>query len=342
MNNIKLLFFIKLFMIYKETFSERIKQSFSFMKNHFFTLVIPINIFYLVIYYIFNYIWMYLFALIDTKNIDSELNYQLIIYIFSIILVYLTLEIWVVIWLFRTISDLDQEKEVNVEANYKYWFSNILNLFKTYYYIFIYIYLIPSLIFILWWIYFIYMQNNNLINLKMSSTWDIISIILWWILILILFSIYITYKSNKAIFWVVSAISNNNFEKENFDNSVSLTKWNWWRIFWNFLLIWIIISILTSIINWVFQIYSLSQYDSLLTNFDLNNLNYNNLLKNLDVKRIFQQDFLQEIVWRIIYVFTTLFISIFTYFFYKRLEFEALNKDNIINNQENISQNNSL
>jgi len=323
-------------MIYKENVLDRIEQSFIFMKDNFLNLFLPLSIFYILWFYVFYWFWDFLMWFIDIKNIFSPLNFLIFIAIFILIITYLLLDMLLIIWIYKTIIDIDSELEINFKNIFKYSYYNLFNIFKVYYYIFIYVFLIPSIIFIVWWIYFLYLQCNDLINLSSIDKSYMLELAITWFSIFIWFIIYISYKSNKAIFWVVSAIAKEDFNRQNFNNSVNLTNWNWWRIFWNFLLIWIIISLLTSLINSVFQINTLFEASTFVDNIPIEN-------KSVDLKKILEefktsnplkQWILEEITWRIIMIITLIFTSIFTYIFYKRLEFESSNINKIDNSEE--------
>lgn len=320
-------------MIYKESVLDRIEQSFIFMKNNFLNLFLPLSIFYILWFYIFYWFWNFLMWFVDIKNFSSPLNFLIIFIVFILIITYLILDILFIIWLYKTIIDIDWKKEVNLESNYKYAYNKLFSLFKVYYYIFIYVFLIPSVVFIVWWIYFLYLQYNDLIHLSSIDK----KIVLIWFLLLVWFIIYISYKSNKAVFWIVSSIDKDSFDKQNFKNSVKLTNWNWWRIFWNFLLIWLIISLLTSLINSIFQINTLFEASTFIDNIPMENKNidFNKILEEFKTSNPFEQWLLEELTWRIVMIITLIFTSIFTYIFYKRLEFEKSNNNNI-NDSEKI------
>lgn len=318
-----MLFLIKLFMEFKENVLDRIEQTFVFMKNNFNVLVLPLIIFYVLVYLFFCYGWIYFVNFVDTNNIYSPTNMYLIIGVVLFILIYLILDIWIILSLFKTIKDIDEENDFTISENYKYWFLNILESFKTYFYIFMYVYFIPSLIFIIVWIYFIYIQMGNILN---DSLLAHISNFIWiWVVLFLWLFIYIIYRSYKVVFAIPSAVSKGVFDKENFKYSVSLTKWNWWRIVWNFLLVWIIIWILTYIINMPFESHSI--FDTMSKNF--NNLDINKIIQEFNNSKISTQSIIQDVVWRLIMTIVLLFTSIFTYIFFKRLEVEKSSQETI-------------
>lgn len=321
-------------MQYYESVFDRIEQSFIFMKNNFASLVIPYLIFYIGVFFLFKVIWMILLWWFNATHIYSSWNINLVAIILLLTVLYLTLEIWVILWLYKSICDIDSKKEIKLEENYKYWFSNILKSFQTYYYIFIYVYGIPALLFIFWGLYFIYIQQWNMMaGNGLAHMYNFIGI---WILFVLGFFFYIAYRSNKTVFSIVSAVEKNNFEKQNFNTSVSITKWNWWRILWNFILVWLMIWLMIWIINYIMNSIFSSGWNSMdMILKNINNpsqIDYTTLLESLKSNyELSIPNIIKEIFWRIIMILWLIYTSIFTYFFYKRIE-----KENISWNDEQI------
>jgi len=114
---------------------------------------------------------------------------------------------------------------------------------KTYWYIFAYIALIPSFIFIIWWLLFnasYYIWNYDLLK----QLWIVMIIVS-----VILFIFFAIYRWTKSKFALYSAVNDDAFTKENFHYSIIITNNNWWRIVWNYLLLGIIIYIF-SLLFW--------------------------------------------------------------------------------------------
>ncbi|MDD5770212.1 MAG: hypothetical protein PHE25_04525, partial [Candidatus Gracilibacteria bacterium] len=296
------------------------------IKNNFLKLFLPQFIFYVVIYFLIYYSILSSSLFFDTKNILSYGNYVLISAFSFLILAYLFLQIGFILGLYKTIIDIDNGKEVDLKSNYKYGFLNIFESFKTYYYIFIYVYGIPALIFIIAGIYFIYIQMGNIvIGGFQNQMWNFI-----WVGIMLFlgFMIYIIYRSNKSIFAILSAVSEDDFSKENFKKSVSLTNGNWWRIFGNFLLVGIIFSLFSGIIS------SITPSDSFGIGDITKLTNIQNGISKEDVLSLFENfkngfmslnSIIGLIISKIIEIFSILFVSVFTYIFYKRLQEEQSN-----------------
>jgi len=303
---------------YPEHITDRIEQSFSLFKNNFINLVYPVAIYFILIYYFFENIWLFVLNFFDSNKLYSPLNIEIIIWIILLILIYLTIYIWVIIWLYKTILDIDNEKKYDLFENYKYWFLNIFNLFKTYFFIFMYVFFIPSIIFILGWFIFIYFLTIWEIVFTDFNK-NIFILLLGLFLYFIFSTIYVIYKSNKSVFALISAVIKSDFTKENFNKSLYLTNWNWWRIFWNFLLIGIIIWLFNLIINLVLWASS-NWLAEIIKNY--NNIDQNTIVETFKNGYWFN---IKDFFSRLIIVFTMVFISIFTYIFYKRLEIEKLN-----------------
>jgi hypothetical protein len=238
----------------------------------------------------------------ELLNLFNDPKFITMILLWTILyIVYLILFLPVLIWLIKTIYNIINQEEINLSDNLKYWFKRIWKSFKTYWYVFSYVALIPSIIFIIWWI----------INIAWYFYWWLLASIWWIILFLSMFYfVYsVIYKWLKAKFALYSAIDKNEFTKENFENSIKITKNNWWRIFCNLLVVWLLIIIFSLLITFIF---------SLLPNFSsflLNSIFY----------------------WFLNNVVTTtyaVFAIIFTYLLFKRLELE--NSDSSVKKNINV------
>lgn len=324
-----------------EAVLDRIEDSFTLFKNNFLKLFLPILLLrffasFLAFWFFFNYSLNYMRVKMlninpeDFSNIFALLYYDFsfILIIWSILLIFnLTLSIPFYLWVIKSIKDAFDWRIISIKDNLIYWFYNILNSFRIYYYIFIYVYLLPALIIIIWWIIttiWVFLHNS-----WVSYTWLFIEFI--WGIIFLFFYIYRWIKSKFAIF---SAIDKNSYEKDSFITSIGVTKNNWWRILWNLFLIWIIIYLLNWFISnlvWAFSYWSLW--------YDFSSFNYNNLSKD-DIKAILDLmleesnssnilGYVLSFILLIVEIAFYIFKIIFTYIFFKRLEFENTKKDEI-------------
>jgi len=336
----------------KEWVFDRIEQSFDLFKNNFkniflsyFLYKLFVFIFWVIIYYwIFNFINFDNFWINNSLNFFSEIfsnTYFLIWVNIFIILVLLNLILIIpfILATIKTIKDSFLEKEnIDFVENIKYWFKNLYNSFKTYWYIFAYIALIPAFFIIIWWILLIIWDTQNLDNF--SQIW--LYILWFWFILLIIFWFY---KWLKTSFSIYSAVDENKYTKENFEKSLKITENNWWRILWNFLLLSIFISIISWIINsilWIINIWSSNIFSNLdyhsLQNWKFSPEQINNIMDSL-----WSFSIIEFIINIIKLVFDNIFIIfsfVFTYIFYKRLELEKfwkIKEENIeIENNNNI------
>lgn len=319
----------------KETVFDRIKQSFELFKNNFVKLILPLFVYSFATITIFmsivSYFWMK-YIQEFSKNFDESkmsenldwLNYSSEIMIWVsvfIILIILYLILFIPFWL-ATIKGIKQAynwEEIITKENVIYWFKNIFNSFKTYWYAFAYVALIPALIWIIWGFLVIYgMQfwDNNYIQI-----WTLISICA-----LIFFIFFLIYRWIKSSFYMSSAIDKNEFTKENFYFWINITKDKWWRILWNFLLIWIIVNLIIWVLNSIIWLVG-SSFD-----IDINSLL--NLKENWNPEELMNLvnttidsyspilNFIKSTLENVVSTISIIFILIFTYILFKRLEIE--------------------
>ena len=339
----------------KENVLDRIEQSFELFTKNFkniflsyfiYKFVVSIVIWNVIYYWAMKYIDLDSFIDLDKTDtilVDLFSNSYFIIWVnlfLILILLNLILIIPFILGTFKTIKDSYLEKEnISYIENIKYWFKNINNSFKTYWYMFAYVALIPSLAFIVWWLLLIWWKTENV-----DILFNIWSFILWFATVL--FLVFSLYRWLKTSFSIVSAVDKDEYTKENFNNSVSITKNNWWRIVWNFMLLGLIISLIWWLFSWVIWIFKISNFDfSILDNLWADSLSPENikvLTDNLtkSATEFSIVNFLISIIELIIDICFIVFTFVFTYLFYKRLEFESwLNINNSIDNisiKENI------
>ena len=236
-------------------------------------------------------------------------------------------------------------KKVTIIDNIIWWGKNLFQSFYTYRYIFAYIYLFPAIIFICWWILF----NVNALFLDewiYSEVVNKLSIaaLMFWFFVAIVSAIY---KWFRTTFSLYNAVRDESFTKENFIQSVKITKNNWWRIVWNFILVWFIFSFAKNIISTIINLFLPSSID-----FDLSSLNIDssvqhsllsawywniewmptwNQFSQWDLVSMFQNtiesySYVNAVIWTIVWEFIdTIFLLawfIFTYIFMTRLILE--------------------
>ena len=316
--------------IAEEQVFDRIEQSFKIFKNNFLPLFLPLFLytsFTVVIfsniskYYSMDFIQKLLDNYQKNHNFLELLNYdsKAIIWIYvSVILfvVYLTIYIPFLLATIKWVKQAYFWEKVDMKENIIYWFKNLFKSFQTYWFYFKYVALIPSLIWIVWGLLFIYW---NFYNTNFKEIWLIISSFS-----VLLFFVFAIYRWVKASFYMSSAIDKNEFTQENFNYSVKVTDNNWWRILWNFLLLSIIISLVSWIFNSIIWLSGSSFDYSALLNTKEN-------LKPEEIMNVVKQtvnsyspiiNFIKSILENVINIIWTVFLLIFTYIFFKRLEIE--------------------
>lgn len=341
---------------------DRIEQSFDFMKKNFIKLILPLFIynfiFFWVIYlFVMNYISWFIWNLGD---FNSEWLLQILYSAEWVLVIAIMMFLWLLnallyipifIASIRSIHQAAMQGNITMNENIVFWFKNILNSFSTYWYIFKYIYLIPAIIFIIWWIwfnliYFLKLENELLKNIS-----------IWFMIIaFILFIIFSIYRWLKAKFVLYSAISNESFTQKDFDLNIKITKNNLWRIFWNFFLLWMILWFVSRISWFISNIFLPSSVDTGLDKYvTLDNfikiqnwVNPMDIIKVDEIEVTFSQiNFLiNTFVWEFLSALIVVFWFVFTYIFMKRLELESKENLNleIINKSENqeIASNNKI
>ncbi len=316
---------------------ERVEQTFQivFSKKNFLILLLPLVIYKVGSFLSLSYLEISVMNSVmwDAKNI-SEVNTEsilsstalpLFIVLYSIITILFSLiYICVNLWIIKTSKEILLGNELKQEDNFMYWVEHFLRSMYSYYYYFMYVFIIPSLVFIIWWCILIYALQNGW---KESGLFDIaIATIVWgtiiggWIAV---------YKSIKATFFLSSAIDKEDFSRENFQTSTQTTDGNWWRILWNLLLIGIIVSLCTSMITGAISSFtsiwwSTSLLTKILSNPDLlgNPSGLQNIVNSLEAPSLWILQIISGAVNQWIQAIAWGFTIVFTYLFFKRLEQE--------------------
>jgi len=317
---------------------DRIEQTFKIFKDGVLFLIIPLFIYNFLSFFIWIVIFLYIFfwwyfdfilSNPDYSAISSYLSspkFIFLIALFSFLfLLYSLLYIPFYIYTIKTIKNLYNWENIDIKSNFKYWISNFLTIMKTYWFVFSYVALLPALIFILWWwifniSYFLWLWED------IQKIW-MFTMIFW----SIFFLIFLIYRGLKVKFSIISAVDNDNYTKENFNHSINKTDDNWWRILWNLLIIWIIISFVTWTLS---QIFWLLFWQSL----DFWNLsqfwpeNIKNLISSFSVLNYVISSFFDLVI----NTSGTIFIIVFTYVFHKRLSIEMDSLDKVDNKKEEL------
>jgi len=306
----------------KPNFVDRVEQSIVHLKNNLLPIVLPItlcNIFFLAI------LPALITQLIPFEEMMSwDISQKMSIFIslwlalwWLYILTYLFVLIPVQIAMIKTIQQTFIGEKVKVDQYLWYGFKTIGSIFKTYWYSFEYVALIPALIFILWWIALIVWLFMDL------SPLDII----WWIIMwasCILFLVFSIYRWTKANFAIISAIDNQEFTKENFTSSVSLSDNGFWRVFWNLFGIGFIVGCVINLINFItsltlgFTSYSSTSFEELSWASEIAQIqDAINWLADFNLP-----SFIVNIISTWVWSALGTLIVVFTYLLFKRLQVE--------------------
>lgn len=308
----------------------RVWQSFEILKNNFLSLTLPL--------FIYNFIalvlvWAIFFSVLFSNmwNIsDSKFDWFILldnpIVIINItiwvllFIAYLILYIPVLLSLLKSVKQAIAWENITIKENLNYWFSRIINSFKTYWYIFSYVALIPAIIFIIWWLLIIIGFSSDWLSI-LGNIWAIL-IAVWWIT----FVVFAIYRWIKATFALYSAVDEDSFTKSNFLNSIELTDNKWWIIVWNFIVISLIMWVISFIIWFVFWViyYSWVDFQSINTLEE-----FISFANNFSIIPQIISGFLNNIINTIITVFSTIFIYLLF------LRFKQLPETEIIDNNHN-------
>jgi hypothetical protein len=319
----------------REWVISRISDTAELFKNNFVWLFLPLFLYnFISIVIVWTFVKYYtiskLSLISEYQNFDifmflndSNSVISIIISSFAFIL-YLLLYIIVLLWLLKSIKQSIKNEKITILENFIYGLHRFWWSMKTYWYVFVYVVLTPAIFFIVWWLFF----NISYYLWSLDFLKTIWIFLMWiWFLLFIVYSIYRWLKSKFALY---SAVDKDSFTKENFSNSVIFTNNNRWRIFWNFLLVWILVWFITMLISWIFWLifFSLSWWNSVLDSI-IFGLKTNNpeLIKSTISEYLLNfslfNEILSNIVKNIFNTFASIFLIIFSYLLFLRLELES-------------------
>ncbi|MFA5916696.1 MAG: hypothetical protein WC850_00495 [Candidatus Gracilibacteria bacterium] len=236
-------------MVTKEQgFLSRIKDSFLLFVKNFLGISLYYIIFVIIsgitLSLLGNYIFSIAFKFVNVnKDVGIDANTYINIGYFAIIYGFIALSIAILkipfyISLVKNIENSFNGELVNKNTNLKYGFTSIGKIFNTYWYIFKYVVLIPSLILI--------------IGLLVVFVDQFIGTLII-ILSLIVFIYFAIFRGLRSFLSLIYAIVYNDFSNDNFKKSIFLTKNNIGSIFWNIIglaiFFWFIGFIISKFIN---------------------------------------------------------------------------------------------
>lgn len=269
--------------------------------------------------------------IIDENFFKHPINYGIFwIYIFYLLIITI-LYIWIYLWIIKKLVNISKWIDSDIKEDLIFGIKNIINSFYTYYYVFLYVYLIPSIIIIIELILILYnLRKENNINQIM---WIVIGIT---VLISLFFIIYRWLKTTFAIYW---AIDKNDFSNDNFIFTTKITDKKWWRIFWNLMLINLILSLIWWTMSWFLWAFSFfgPQFDET----KIKEMFTSNTMDFILLKEYIQSVFSFNIATAIQGLFEKIFSGLtflvnvsFIFILYKRLEIEY-NEEKIMDKPEN-------
>ncbi|MCD5380631.1 glycerophosphoryl diester phosphodiesterase membrane domain-containing protein, partial [Candidatus Gracilibacteria bacterium] len=253
-------------------------------------------------------------------NPTAQIIFLTVILLF---LAYLILYIPFLLGLLKSISQAYNGEKPDYKSNLKYGFSNLGNSFKTYWYIFAYVALIPALLFIIGGISVGYgMKYETEIFTNIGGIIVGIS--------LIIFLVFSIYRGTKAAFGLQSAVDSNNYSLENFKQSVKITKEKFWRILGNFMLVGFIGGLVVGMIMGVVDNFGSSFGMGANTFFEKiqgdgidAEIAFQAILNELISSYSPIANIITNTIQGVIKTTFSIFLIVFTYMFFKRLEIES-------------------
>lgn len=291
----------------------RIEQSFELMKNHFFPLILPLITFHIGVYYVFYFLVLFFSGkwIFDSGNFTSifvSSNYILFFLSLLILGIYLLLAIGVTIGLIRSIGDAYHGRPIDMRVNYLYGRDHIVDSFRTYYLIFLYVYAIPALIVIVWGLWILSVSPEMISDIFWTNKRILVILGIGGLLF------FTAYRGLRTTFSFMASVDRDEYSKNAFDSSVSLTDGQWWRILGNTILVGFLISLASGIVS------SFIPADSSFVGVP----SWTDLTSAQVVSSIQQSAMVQawDIFRKTIGVVGILFSAIFSYVLLKRLEEE--------------------
>lgn len=307
-----------------EKFVDRVKQSIIILKNNVLQITLPMIVFNLVFLVLIPRVLLHTLPIVEmfswdvTQKIWIYMSFWLALwglYLLAFLFILIPVQISVV----KSIKDCLEGRIIDMKFNINYWFKSIAKIFKTYWYMFVYVYLIPAALFIVGWCMFIWWNflSDNPIGIA-SVIW---SIIMW--ISLIVFVVFAIYRGTKATFWIIAAIDKQEYTKDNLHKSIKLSDGKWWRVFWNLFWMGFIIGAILQLLEFVWSIFLAFSYDwtELLSASQSDDVDIQELISQFTAFQpiSFINNVLQVGFWSILWTL----IVIFSYLLFKRLEQEA-------------------
>ncbi len=289
-------------MQYKEGVLDRFGQSLELYGKNIIKLTLPFFIYNLLVLVIAMWSIM---SILATFTGGSEPTMGMAIFVIIamllLFLVYIIFTVPVLACTLRSIKNVANGEKADLKANFSYGMKNFWEIVKVYWFVFLYVMLIPMVIIVV---------GITMLALGIEAGAIVIMIGGF---VQIAFMIY---RGLKTAFSVYDAIDTDNYTKENFDKKLSLTDGKLLRVFGNF----IVYAILVSLIMWVVGMV----IGNIWTNPSITDIDFKDLKSFVAYTQSY--NFFGGLIWDIIGLLfsaiTTVFGFVFVYIFYKRLETE--------------------
>lgn len=338
----------------KQGVFDRMGQTFDLFIKNWKIMILPLLGFKIFSYLIFSVIlWFVLSHSIDIDQImanpqqalgslytNTGIMVTFLIYLtlglaFALLIVPFSVATW------KIVSQYYDGKTMSAKDAIIYGFQNFFNILKVYWQLFVYVALIPALIFIvsgiLLNIQLIYHIHEGLLYIAGLG----ISIAV------IMFIVQMIYRGLRSTFCLISATKNDDFSQSNFNRAIGVTKDNCWRILWNFLLVGFLIGAILGVFNTVSAIAdfsinssisevveSISQVNGVWESSELSEEDAMLFLKKQTEFSLFSQ--IIGLMKVFLEVFTGIFAVCFSVIFLKRLELEAEEGSSYISEQTKV------
>lgn len=294
-------------MEYKESVMDRLGQTFELYKNNFVKLTLPVFLYNLlsvvfIIGIVISIVWLFL------GNTPPNIGLLIFLGILFLIvfLAYFIFYIPVFNCSIKSIKDAANWEKIDLKANFSYAMKHFWWMVMVYWYVFLYVMLIPVAILLVW-----------LILIALGSYWIWSFILMIWSLVYLWFAIY---RWLKSMFSVYNAIDKNNYSKENFYEYMKITDSKLWRIIGNFLVyalvVWVIMLIVWIILGVIWL------WTSSITEWLKDFQNIDKFIQNYS----FFGSLIGNILNTAVSAIATVFGFVFIYIFYKRLDSEYTGK----------------
>lgn len=266
---------------------DRIELLFGLIKKHIVGLMIPVFIYQLCGIVLLTFFMVFIgkqlsligdIASVETvSQILTVPNIAMIILFFVVLIADILIGIIIGTWIIGGIKQLTRW-ETDIKIDWKNYFffgkKHLWNACKVYWYMFVYVWLLPCIVLII-----------GLAGVIIGSILDYDMVLQISNIVLIVGVIYLfinlIYRGMKSMFALFHAIDTDDFWKEAFYQHISYTDNQWWRIFWNMLLVGIILGTIVNIIQgivssffpaanvWEADISGLLEWDSMLNAWEL-------------------------------------------------------------------------